>query len=141
MKNNIFLLLVILTTCVNAQNMSLKKANRYFENKAYSIAIEGYSTQKKTQQVQENLADSYFYTLDMKNAVATYNALIEEFGPITDQERLFRYAQALRATNNFNASDKILSTIFNKPFNYNEFTEDIRKNTPHVFSEKEILKS
>ena len=40
-----------------------------------------------------------------------------------------------------NASDKILSTIFNKPFNYNEFTEDIRKNTPHVFSEKEILNS
>jgi len=139
MKKYIVLLLVILTTSLSAQNMSLKKVNRYFENKAYSVAIEGYKNLKKTQETQENLADSYFYTLDMENAITTYRALIEEFGPITDNDRLFRYAQALKATNDFKTSDDILSSLLGKSFNYEVFAEDIRKNAPHVFSEKEIV--
>jgi outer membrane protein OmpA-like peptidoglycan-associated protein len=120
--------------------MSLKKVNRYFENKSYTTAIEGYSALKnKTIETQQNLADSYFYTLDMENAIAIYKSIIEEFGPITDNNRLFRYAQALKTINEFDASDVILATLFDKSFNYNEFSEDVRKHAPHVFSEKEIL--
>uniref|UniRef100_UPI0035C7E779 hypothetical protein n=1 Tax=Aurantibacter sp. TaxID=2807103 RepID=UPI0035C7E779 len=140
MKNNIFILLVLITSSICAQTMSLKKVNRYFDNKSYTTAIEGYSALKnKTLETQQNLADSYFYTLDMENAIATYKSIIEEFAPITDSNRLFRYAQALKTINEFDASDKILATLFDKPFNYNEFTEDVKKNAPHVFSEKEIL--
>ena len=119
--------------------MSLKKVNRLFENKAYTEAIVGLNAQDQSQEVLEKLGDSYFYTLDMTNTISTYNNLIEQYGDITDNDRLFRYAQALKSEENFDKSDAILEILLSKTFNTAEYLEELAKTTPHVFTEKEII--
>ena len=142
MKKYIIITLILCVSAVNAQRkVSLKKANRLFDNKAYTEAISGYTNLEQSYVVLENLADSYFYTLDMDKAVETYNSLTTQFGDIADKDRLFRYAQALKTIKEDAKSDAILASLFNKNFNTTAFIEETRKSTPHVFKEKEVLNS
>jgi flagellar motor protein MotB len=142
MKKYIIITLILCVSAANAQRkMSLKKANRLFDNKAYTEAITGYTQLEQSQLVLENLADSYFYTLAMDKAVETYNSLTNQFGDITDNDRLFRYAQALKTVNEDDKSDLILTSLFNKTFNTADFKEETRKTTPHIFNKNELLNS
>ena len=112
MKKHILFLFALACVSVTAQNISLKKANRYFENHAYSKAIEGYSNKDKSQEVLQNLADCYYYTLNYEKAISTYEELTTSYGEIQDTKRLFRYAQALKATNNYEKADQFFETLF-----------------------------
>jgi peptidoglycan-associated lipoprotein len=142
MKNYLYIILLFSITLVQAQKkVDIKKANRLFENKAYAEAITKFETIEQTQDVLERLGDSYFFTLKMNEALTTYETLISNFGELKDKERLFRYAQTLRATNSFEKSDEILNNLLDKSFNYNEFVNNNKKSTPHVFNESEIKNS
>lgn len=135
MKKHIFLFITLMLVGVvtNAQNANIKKANKLFNLKAFNEAANLYETENKTQESMQNLADCYYYILDMDKAVKAYENLITEFGPIQDKEQQFRYGQALKGINNYKSADQILSSYFGKSMNTADFIFEITNNTPHVF--------
>jgi peptidoglycan-associated lipoprotein len=121
-----------------AQKGNLKRVNKLFEMRAYNQAAEIYETKERTQEVLQNLADSYYYNTSLQKAIKTYRELFLEFGDSIDIEYNFRYAQALKGVRNYKEADKQLSRYFNKPINTNAFIEAIEKSTPHTFKLKQI---
>ena len=101
--------LAISTQVLIAQSTS--KADRLFEKRRYNTAANIYSDlEVKSQEVLEKLGDCYYYTTDMKNAAIWYNILIDNHYKNNTIEPiyLFKYAQALKGTNNTEESDKWL---------------------------------
>jgi outer membrane protein OmpA-like peptidoglycan-associated protein len=57
------------------------------------------------------LADSYYFTADYENAAKWYGALYE-FSKDISADYLFRYAQTLKSTMQYKASDKIMEQLY-----------------------------
>lgn len=121
-----------------AQKGSLKRANKLFEMKAYVEAAEIYESKDRTQEVLQNLADSYYYNMSLQKAIKTYRELFVTYGDSIDIELHFRYAQALKGVKNYKEADVHLSTYYNKNINTQAFIDKIEKTTPHTFSLEEI---
>jgi peptidoglycan-associated lipoprotein len=140
MKTNKYILasLLLVSGITLAQKGNLKRVNKLFEMRAYNQAAEIYETKERTQEVLQNLADSYYYNTSLQKAIKTYRELFLEFGDSIDIEYNFRYAQALKGVRNYKEADKQLSRYFNKPINTNAFIEAIEKSTPHTFKLKQI---
>jgi outer membrane protein assembly factor BamD (BamD/ComL family) len=64
--------------------------------RAYNEAAETYETKERTQEVLQNLADSYYYNTSLQKAIKTYRELFVEYGDSIDIEYHFRYAQSLK---------------------------------------------
>ena len=116
------------------QNLSLKKTNKLFKNQAYSEAIPNYKNLEASEEVLQNLADSYYYTNDLENAAKTYGQLIEDHRDIVDKGRVYRYAQSLLAIKNYKRADEYLAYYHGRYWNTQEFLNQLEKNTPHVFN-------
>lgn len=121
-----------------AQKGSLKRANKLFEMKAYVEAAEIYESKDRTQEVLQNLADSYYYNMSLQKAIKTYRELFVTYGDSIDVELHFRYAQALKGVKNYKEADVHLSTYYNKNINTQAFIDKIEKTTPHTFNLEEI---
>jgi len=121
-----------------AQNGNLKRANKLFEMKAYVEAAEIYESKERSQEVLQNLADSYFYNASLQKAIKTYRELFVTYGDSIDIELHFRYAQALKGVKNYKEADVHLSRYYNKRTNTQAFIEKTEKTTPHTFNLKEI---
>tara|TARA_R110002050_G_scaffold150196_3_gene276854 strand:+ start:5347 stop:7233 length:1887 start_codon:yes stop_codon:yes gene_type:complete len=116
-----------------AQKGNLKKANQLFEMRAYNQAAEIYETKEHTQEMLQNLADSYFYNASLQKAIKNYRELFITYGDSLDLEYYFRYAQALKGLQNYKDADKYLRIYYNKDINTMAFIENSEKTTPHVF--------
>lgn len=140
MKTNKYILasLLLVSGIALAQKGNLKRVNKLFEMRAYNQAAEIYETKERTQEVLQNLADSYYYNTSLQKAIITYRELFLEYGDSIDIEYNFRYAQALKGVRNYKEADKHLSRYFNKPVNTNAFIESLESSTPHMFKLKEI---
>jgi len=140
MKKHIYILasLLLVSVMALAQKGNVKKANKLFEKRAYNQAAEAYETKNRTQEVLQNLADSYYYNTSLQKAVKTYRELFVEYGDSIDIEYHFRYAQALKGVKDYKEADKHLSQYYNKPVNTNAFIEDLEKTTPHTFNLEQI---
>lgn len=104
MKKLFFVLAVLFMHASQAQKQELELARRYFERTYYSEAIPLYekaSAQNRSVEVVRNLADSYYYTNDLKNAERWYRFLIKNLGQNSDEEYYFRYIQTLKASGNY----------------------------------------
>ncbi|TCK67581.1 WD40 repeat protein [Winogradskyella wandonensis] len=123
--------------CV-AQKERLNRADKYFELKAYAKAAELYEKKEPSQQVLQNLGDSYYYNSNMQKAVKTYRELILDYTDSLDIEYYFKYAQSLKGVKNYKLADEYLTKYYNKIVNTKEFIERNRKSTPHVFKTKTI---
>lgn len=121
-----------------AQNGNLKRANKLFEMKAYVEAAEIYESKERSQEVLQNLADSYYYNTSLQKAIKTYRELFVSYGDSIDIELHFRYAQALKGVKNYKEADVHLSRYYNKRTNTQAFIEKTEKTTPHTFNLKEI---
>ncbi|QOD62499.1 OmpA family protein [Polaribacter haliotis] len=89
------------------QTKETKKADVHFENLSYVSAAQEYkklAEDNATEHVLQRLGDSYYFNVKMQEASNTYSKLFNNF-PTQKPEHIFRYAQALRATGNFNDSD------------------------------------
>ncbi|QTD39313.1 OmpA family protein [Polaribacter batillariae] len=89
------------------QTKETKKADVHFENLSYALAAEEYkklAEDNATEHVLKRLGDSYYFNVKMQEASNAYSKLFANF-PTQKPEHIFRYAQALRATRNFNESD------------------------------------
>ena len=140
MKTNRYILtsLLLVGGITLAQKGNLKRVNKLFEMRAYNEAAEVYETKERSQEVLQNLADSYFYNTNLQKAIKTYRELFLTFGDSIDIEYNFRYGQALKGVRDYKEADRQLSRYFNKRVNTNAFIEALEKTTPHVFKLKEI---
>ncbi|APY11244.1 hypothetical protein BWZ22_08310 [Seonamhaeicola sp. S2-3] len=140
MKKYIYTLasLLLVSGIALAQKGNLKRANKLFEMRAYTQAAETYETKARTQEVLQNLADSYYYNTSLEKAIETYRELFVKYGDSIDIEYHFRFAQALKGVKDYKEADKHLSKYYNKPVNTLEFIEANKKITPHNFELKQI---
>ena len=134
----IFTCLFLVCGITFAQNGNLKRANKLFEMKAFVEAAEIYETKERSQEVLQNLADSYFYNMSLQKAIKTYRELFVTYGDSIDIELHFRYAQALKGVKNYKEADVHLSRYYNQRINTSNFIESIEKTTPHTFELKPI---
>lgn len=141
MKKHIYILasLLLVSGISLAQKGNLKRVHKLFEMKAYTQAAETYETKTRTQEVLQNLADSYYYNTNLQKAIKTYRELFVKYGDSIDIEYHFRFAQALKGVKNYKEADEHLSRYYNKPVNTLEFIEANKKTTPHNFKLKEIV--
>ncbi|MCC1482998.1 OmpA family protein [Winogradskyella sp. E313] len=121
-----------------AQTEKLKRADKFFEMKAYVKAAELYEAKEPNQKVLQNLGDSYYYNSNMQNAIKTYRELILTYKDSIDIEYYFRYAQALKGVKNYKLADEYLSQYFNKRINTQSFIDANKKATPHTFKINEL---
>ncbi len=140
MKKQIYILAALLLVGVSAlaQKGSLKRANTLFEMKAYAEAANIYESKERSQDVLQNLADSYYYNMAMQKAIKTYRELFLTYGDSIDIELHFRYAQALKGVKNYKEADKHLSRYYNKKVNTPAFIEELEKTTPHTFEVRQL---
>ncbi len=125
--------MLFVATSLNAQNLNLKKTNRLFKNQAYKEAIENYENLKQSENVLKNLGDSYYYTGDMAKAAFTYSKIEDNYGAIEDYNRIYRYAQALLALEDYGKADGYLLYYHGKDWNTSEYLKELAKKTPHNF--------
>ncbi|HEX9600211.1 MAG TPA: OmpA family protein [Mariniflexile sp.] len=135
MKKHIYILagLLLVSGIALAQKGNLKRANKLFEMRAYIEAAEMYETENRTQEVLQNLADSYYFNTNLQKAVKTYKELFVNYGDSVDVEYRFRFAQALKGVEDYKEADVHLSTYYNQQINTSAFIELNDKTTPHTF--------
>ncbi|GGK12785.1 cell envelope biogenesis protein OmpA [Yeosuana aromativorans] len=121
-----------------AQQGTLKRADKLFEMRAYNQAAEIYETKEHTQEVLQNLADSYYYNANLQKAIKNYRELFITYGDSLDLEYYFRYAQALKGVENYKDADKYLSIYYNRDINTPTFIEKNKNTTPHNFNLKQV---
>lgn len=115
MKRIYLILIVITIQFTQAQTQDLKRAKRLFERTYYSEAIPLYESilnQNRSFEVVKNLADSYYYTNDYANAQRQYRFLISRFPEVIDADYYFKYSQTLKASGNYDESNKVLCDYF-----------------------------
>ena len=140
MKKNRYILasLLLFGGAVLGQSKTLKRANKLFDMRAYYEAAQEYETNERTQEVLQNLADSYYYNTSHKNAVKTYNELYLKYGDSIDNQYHFRYAQALKGTADYEGADKYLSKYYKEDVNTPEFIKSTESSTPHSFKLEQV---
>jgi len=139
----IFSLLILLSIINNAfgQETKLNKANKKYEKYSYIDAIEIYEkvAEKgyKSVELFQKLGNAYYFNSDLPNASKWYGALFN-LNETVEPEYYFRYAQALKAEENYEKSNYYME-LFNekttdsrgKLFNENKnYLKDIEAITP-----------
>ena len=140
MKKHVYILasLLLVSGIALAQKGNIKRANKLFEMRAYIEAAEMYETKDRTQEVLQNLADSYYYNTNLQKAIKTYRELFVNYGDSIDIEFHFRFAQALKGVKDYKEADVHLSRYYNKRINTLDFIENTDKTTPHTFKLEQI---
>jgi outer membrane protein OmpA-like peptidoglycan-associated protein/tetratricopeptide (TPR) repeat protein len=110
----LFFFIFLAGISVTAQDLLLKKANSHYENLAYNDAITLFEQVIETgtadSEVYQKLGDSYYYNSDLKNALKSYQKMIEIGGNVP-AEYYARTASALKNSNNFKGADKLLKEL------------------------------
>jgi outer membrane protein OmpA-like peptidoglycan-associated protein len=106
MKKILLILLILPLSIQLSVAQNIKRANHLFEKRAYLDAAELFLNEEpKTQQVLEKLADCYYFTNNMKEAVLYYKILLQTNESKVDANYLFRYSQALKGIKEFEEAD------------------------------------
>lgn len=111
MKRILLLIIVFSIQCLNAQDRSLQRANRFFNKTSYSEAITRYEnvfTYNNSESVIKNLADSYYYTSDYDNAQHYYSLLFKNASKDIDKGYYFRYSQVLKGLGKYSEANQLM---------------------------------
>lgn len=120
MKKLLVIIFVFLIQFINAQDLELARAKRFFDKTYYSQSIVLYEKlvqEKQSEEIVKNLADSYFYTNDLVKAQRYYRLLIQNYSTDLDRNYYFRYAQTLKATNSYYDANAALKEYYAKSGN------------------------
>jgi outer membrane protein OmpA-like peptidoglycan-associated protein len=120
MKKLLVIIFVFSIQFINAQDLELARAKRFFDKTYYSEAIilyEKLAEKKPSQEVIKNLADSYFYTNELIKAQRYYRLLIQNYSNDLDRNYYFRYAQTLKASNSYDDANTALKEYYAKSSN------------------------
>lgn len=132
MKKLLVIIFVFSIQFINAQDQELIRAKKFFDRTYYSEAIvlyEKLAEEKPSQEVIKNLADSYYYTNDLIKAQRYYRLLFKNYNDNLEREYSFRYAQTLKATNNYDEANAALKEYYAKSSNPDDaanFEKDIK---------------
>jgi outer membrane protein OmpA-like peptidoglycan-associated protein len=120
MKKLLLILFVFFIQFVNAQELDLARAKKFFDRTFYAEAIPLYEEiviQNTSEEVVKNLADSYYYTNDLKNAEKYYRFLLKNYYKDLSEDYYFRFSQTLKASNKQEEANKILKEYYIKSAN------------------------
>ncbi|MEZ4853122.1 OmpA family protein [Flavobacterium sp.] len=98
---------VIASSLLSAQNKETKTADKLFDRYEYVDAAKEYlklvNNGKSNVYVESQLADSYYYIFNTKEAAQWYAKVADQKN---DAETYYRYAQMLKANGNYSEADK-----------------------------------
>ncbi|OXB06021.1 OmpA family protein [Flavobacterium pectinovorum] len=101
----------------NAQSLSVRQADKKYNNYAYADAIKLYENAIKEGSTEENvfqkLGNSYYFTGDLKQALKCYQELFA-INRNQEAEYLYIYSQCLKSAGNYTKSDEILDIFSEK---------------------------
>ena len=107
----IYFFLILYVTNTFAQEADLKKANAQYKDMAYVSAIETYlkvaEKGYRSKELFQKLGDSYYFNAKLKEAYKWYAQLFKSEKNIPT-EYYYRYAQTLKATENYKKADEYL---------------------------------
>lgn len=142
MKNILLLICIcIVQWTSHAQRSSLKQANKLFAQKSYIEAAEMYRGLKQSQEVLQNLGDSYYYNSEMRMARTPYAGLFTKYKDSLKPEVYFRYAQSLKGVKDYDNADKIMGEYLGYPVDTKKFIEHLNKLVPFVYEVQQMSKS
>lgn len=95
----------------------------------------------KDQEVLQNLADSYFFTNRMDNAVETYRLLFLKHEPNVAPEYRFRFAHALRAAGNNEEADEQMSTFLGTTVDFEEWSNELDTTVAHTYTTNQVMQN
>lgn len=102
---------------INAQTISIKDADRKYEEYAYADAIKAYESivnkGTKDEKIVQRLANSYYFTGELQEALKWYDDLFN-MNDQQESEYLYRYAQCLKSKGNYQKADEILERFNQK---------------------------
>lgn len=133
-----FFILLVLAFQSCGTKITKKKADSLFKDKSFVEAAEMYAQLPQDKEVLQNLADSYYYNAEMNFATKVYGQLYFTYKDSLPKEYLFRYANALRAIQDDERSDKIMSDYLGYPVDIKKFREYSAKIAPYNYSLKPI---
>ncbi|WP_052259349.1 OmpA family protein [Flavobacterium sp. KMS] len=117
MKKLLVIIFVFSIQFINAQDQDLARAKRFFDKTYYSEVIPLYEkivSEKPSAEAIKNLADSYYYTNDLKKAQQYYRLLIKSYDKDLDRNYYFKYAHTLKATNSYEEANEVLKQYYSK---------------------------
>ena len=114
-RNFISLYLTLLLSSIlfsQDQNKRIAKADQNFNAFAYidaraiylDVAKKGYSSPN----LYSKLADSFYFTGDLQDALEWYEKLIQKYPEDLNPEYLFRYSQSLKSVERYTEADEIM---------------------------------
>ncbi len=116
------------------QKALVKEANKAFESNDFYTAIDQYKKiENPDKQVQLNLADSYYNLGKMSEAVSIFEDLYTANTEL-NREALLRYADAEKATGNYDQANTILSKYSGKQVNIQQKLTENAENLPLLFA-------
>ncbi|WP_456315515.1 OmpA family protein [Pseudomonas shirazensis] len=134
-------LLICFFINANAQTVTIKNADKKYDDYAYADAIKLYenviSKGFKDENVLQKLGNSYYFSGEFTNALRCYNDLFS-FNENQQAEYFFRYSQCLKSAGDYTKSDQVLekfsekvpsdkrAILFKK---YRNYLEDIKSNS------------
>jgi outer membrane protein OmpA-like peptidoglycan-associated protein/tetratricopeptide (TPR) repeat protein len=118
MKKLYILSLLFCVTLVFAQP-KLKKADQLFKTFAYAEAAKTYedylqNVEKPSTQTVKNVADSYYFIDDNRNALKWYQKLYEIQGQNMTDVYFLRYIQSMKGVTDYEMADKLTKEFLNK---------------------------
>ncbi len=107
-----------------AQNQ-LKKADKLFKTYAFVDAAKAYekyleNNPQPPTEVIKNIADSYYFTSDSRNALKWYQKLYDIQGQHLTDPYFFRYIQSLKGVTDYEKADLLTKEYLNKKGNQKE---------------------
>jgi outer membrane protein OmpA-like peptidoglycan-associated protein len=109
------------------------KADKLFENKSFSDAIELYKKLPPSKETLLKLGDSYYFTLDVENAANIYETLYSTYKDSLPESFYFRYADALKGVNKYYKADEISKKYLGKETNTEAFRDLLEKVVPFYY--------
>ena len=143
MKFNIYIVLFFFGASFLgfSQSRSVKKADKLFAQKAYVEAAAIYQRSKPSQHVLQNLGDSYYYNGEMQNATLAYGNLFATYKDSLKQESYFRYAQALKAIDDYKKADELMSGFLKHAVDTDKFRKNLNNIVPFNYEVKPMTRN
>lgn len=135
-----FRLLCILcfTQLAFSQNSKLNKANRLYLEHAYVKAASLYEDFASDQESLIKLGDCYYYNGQMEQATVAYSRAKKEAEYEFSKAVSFRYAHALYGSNSIKKADSVMSKLYSKTINTNDFITSLINGVPYVYTVEKI---